>query len=370
MPDITPLSNLERRLPLAGKIRLGKKGDRGQPQKLSTFRFTSHDRAAISRLAQLYGGTAAEWTGAPTEAQWEVVTDVDTIPVALPPGALYGPFYEMWSKGGLLRRCDGNVCTTLVSAGPDGREDGEVPCICAGKSLLECKQKLRVSLVLRDVRFAGVWMLESSGWNALHEIPGMVDMIQAMQSRGLTTARLTLAKRKQVKDGKTRNFVVPELSVDTTIDELASGAAGLGAGNAQLVDRAPVMGISGGGDPALALPAADPYANSEPDPEPEPDDQIVDAEIIEENHMDPEAEPSSPLPLPMTIDEGTETLMRSLANDHRIDPEVFIDALVRWADNDPERLAAGLQGLRTGGAIWRGIDNDGAARINKIKRPA
>ena len=196
-PGVTPLGSIERRLPMHGKIRLGEKGTRGEPRKLKTLRFTSPDKAAISRIAALYGGEPTIWPGAPVDEQWQVTTTVRSVPIALPDDPLYGPHYEMWSGGGLQRRCDG-VTVTMAQPTPDGADVVEGGCICARNGQLACSPKVRLSVILREIRFAGVWMIESSGWNAVKELPSMVELVQAAQAQGMVSARLSMGERKRV----------------------------------------------------------------------------------------------------------------------------------------------------------------------------
>lgn len=350
MGDLVPVT-IERRMPRHGKIRLGNKGAKGQPQKLGTFRFTSPDEEAIAALANIYGGTYSKWDGAPTDEQWQVTCESKAIKVILPEDPMYGPYYELWTRGGLSRRCNGIECEV-----PKQSEDGAFlstePCICDANGRLECKQKLRIDLLLPGIPFRGTWALESSGWNAIHELPGMVDLILATQARGMVSARLSLEQRKQTKNGKTRNFVVPVLGLDHTLDELTSGAANLGGTKA----------------PAVEAPPAQPALDAGEDvPDPYDDDEIVEAEIVSD-------------PSPADPDMGAlSILMSSVAANHSLELEKFEGAMIEFATVkdgdgnlvlDKDRLAEALQGLSAGTMIWRGIDEGGAARINRItKKP-
>lgn len=217
--EIVTIANLARRMPEHGRIRLGEKGSRGQPVKLDRLRFTSHDRDAIEQIAVLYGGTVKPWN----DKQHEVKTEAEAIPVVLPPDPLGGtPIYELWSRGGCQRRCDGESCS-ISQDGPDGAKMVEVPCICTTDDLLSCKPTTRLTVVLPDITFGGGWRLESNGWNVAHEMPGMVDTIFEFAQRGFTRAHLALESRKSVMGGKTRHFVVPVLRPAVSLDALAAG---------------------------------------------------------------------------------------------------------------------------------------------------
>lgn len=223
-----PIRNLARRMPRHGKIKIGEMvkmaNGKSRPASIPQFRFTSGDKGAIAAIADLYGGTPGPWNG-----QWEVKTDAAEIPIALPPDPLGGtPMYELWDGGGLQRRCDGEVCE-LPSNGPEGPEMAESPCLCVAKDKLECTVKTRLTVVLREIAFGGGWMLETGGWNAAHELPGMVDAVQAIQARGFVSAILAVEQRTSKKAGKTRHFVVPVVRPAVTLDALAAGEGGVGS---------------------------------------------------------------------------------------------------------------------------------------------
>lgn len=245
----------ESRLPEHGRIRLGEKTGRAM-RSIDTFRFTSPDQAAIETIASLYGGVARPWDDpkASVRNQFEVKTDVASIPVIVPPGGL-SVWYESWTAGGCDRRCDGE--TMFIRK---GRESND-PCACDAANIMTCKPHTRLNVILTGIRFGGVWRLETKGWNAAHEISAMERMIFQLQDKmGPINARLVLEKRS--KPGK--NFVVPKLELDMDLAGLAAGQ-----GN--------VVAIGGPGPVLVALPA----------PSKAQDDQVVDAEIMEEDEVRP-----------------------------------------------------------------------------------
>lgn len=274
---IVPIADLTRRIPEAGRIRTGKKqGNR--PTAIGEFRFTSHDRTALEQIAALYGGTVNPWSDPKAaDGQYEVITDAPEIRVVLPPDPLGGtPIYEMWGGGGCERRCDGVTCQKW-QAGHDGPEQVDVPCICSARDEMACKPITRLCVILPEVRFAGVWRLDTKSWNAAQELPGMVDTIRLLQDGGLPYATLSLKHRRSVVAGKTSKFLVPVLGVASSIEELAAGTANVGSLGAGGPD-APALG-----DGATAVserPAERPTAPVEVAPD--PDDEIIDAEIIDE----------------------------------------------------------------------------------------
>lgn len=265
MRSVVPIANLQRRIPEAGRIRTGEKAGKAM-KALSTFRFTSHDEEALSQVAGLYGGTVRPWSD-PKAApgQFEVVTQATEIRVVLPPDPLGGsPIYELWSGGGCQRRCDG-VQATVLQQGPDGLEPNTVPCMCAAAGEMACKVITRLNVILPEVRFVGVWRLDTKSWNAAQEMPGMVDMIQGLQATGLQHAVLALKQRRSVDRGETHKFIVPMLGIPDTVEALVAGQNRLDALPSAEVER-----------PALA-PAPDDTPAIEA-----ADGDVVDAELVDE----------------------------------------------------------------------------------------
>jgi hypothetical protein len=265
MRAIVPISQLNRRLPEAGRLRTGVK-DGKRPKAIPTWRITSADEEAVTQVAEIYGGTVTPWKDAPTPGQFEVTTEASELRIVLPPDPLGGtPIYEAWSGGGCQRRCDGMTCTTLQQ-GADGIEQTDVPCMCLRAGEMLCRPHTRLSVILPDVRFAGTWRYESAtSWNVAQELPGMVDLIQQLQQRGLTRALLAIEHRKSVAAGQTRRFTIPVLRISDSMDALAAGAARVG-------------GTLGAPEQHAALPAGEPVEEPEapiPFASPEQRDQIA-----------------------------------------------------------------------------------------------
>lgn len=264
MRQVVPIANLNRRLPEAGRLRTGVKAGKAM-KAIPTWRLTSRDEDAIRQVADIYGGTPQPWADAPTPGQWEVITDAPELNIVLPPDPLGGtPIYEQWSGGGCQRRCDGLICQTLA-AGPDGQEMTDVPCMCAASEKMVCAPHTRLSVILPEIKFGGTWRYESAtSWNVAQELPGMVELIQSLQARGLTRALLAIEHRKSVSGGQTRRFTIPVLRVAESMDALAAGVARVGA-------------IEGPARPALE-------AASDPDDE-VTEDEVIDAEIVPEGPL-------------------------------------------------------------------------------------
>lgn len=216
---------LQRRLAEVGRIRIGQtlptKNGGKRPAKLDRLRFTSASRPLIEQVAAAYGGDVAEWTPANGgAAQWEVITDTDRVPVVVPPTSV-SQYMENWSGGGCQRRCDGE--TEMLSGGA---------CICAAQDSMICKPTTRLSVMLRDIPGLGVWRLESHGWNAAAELPDTAEFLA--RAGGYIGAWLYLKPQRSVKDGKTRDWMVPALEVEgVTPAQLMAGKGGGVAGIGQ-----------------------------------------------------------------------------------------------------------------------------------------
>lgn len=252
---MTPIAALEeqRRLVEVGRIRLGEKSQKGAPVKLKEFRLTSASRELLEQAAEIYGGTVEGWSDPAVGAQFQLQTTARELDVLLVPGpTACSQWFEMWSGGGIQRRCDGRL--EVVSDGPcqcpaDPEERAEL----AGKGKA-CKPTTRLSLILPRVGGLGVWRLESHGWNAAVEIPATVQLAQALAPGMLVPATLAAVERTKRRAGTTSRFVVPELRLNTSVSRIAAGEhAGLALG-------APA---ASGSDGLPALPAA-PIAQADP----------------------------------------------------------------------------------------------------------
>ncbi len=319
---IQPIAMLDRRMPRAGKIKLGAKTEKAM-KKLEQFRFLSPFKDCIEAIAAQYGGKCIPYhdDAANPKDQFEVYTTSDTIEVGLMPDGLEAA-YEMWGGGMRQRTCDGVTCSMEV---PDGDDYAivEERCICMGEGTFRCKPKLRITVILPDVPLRGAWLLETGSWFAQSEMPGMFDLIAELGKRGqMTKALLSIEKRTDVKFGRggkpiRRNYVVPVLSMADTPMALMSGDANMralvggnqasgGVATPQLGSGTPVA-VRGNADHLLLDAGID---GSQDVPHvPSYDDDIAEAELV-----DPEWD---------EIEQG----WRSDADQFGLDPERFIVAM-------------------------------------------
>lgn len=226
MRQIQALADIETRAPEAGRIRLGIKTGKAM-KSIDTFRFTSPYKDCIEALASQYGGEVKPWVDpkASPNNQWEVITKANEIEVFLPPSPV-STWYELYAGSGLMRRCDGQACQVPQQTGPGQWEPVDTPCICAAKQSMECSPHTRLKVLLPNVPFRGVWRLETKGWNALKELPGMADLIRQLNDSGsMVRVALGIEKRSQMRPSGKRNFVTPTLTMLDTPNQVLTGGA-------------------------------------------------------------------------------------------------------------------------------------------------
>lgn len=233
-----PILVLQQRLRELGRIRIGQKvatakgGTR--PGKLDRFRLTSPSKELIERVAKQYGGIVNPWTPDGGAGQYEVITEVKRMPIHVPPQPV-SQYFELWSGGGCQRRCDG--VTELLK---------DRPCICGpDPEQRQCKPTTRLNVVLSEIEGVGVWRLESHGYYAALELPGVAELLA--QTGGYVEAFLGLEQRTAKRDGQTRHWMVP--TIDVAVTPAALMAGNVAGGNAEVAATS--------GRPAIeAAPAA------------------------------------------------------------------------------------------------------------------
>jgi hypothetical protein len=217
-----PILTLQRRQTEVGRIRIGeKKGNR--PAKLDRFRITSASKRLVDEVAALYGGTVRQWDGSPAGTQWEVYTEARSLPVVVPPQNYLTQWYEQWSGGGCMRRCDGQTET----------RSGK-PCLCPAdleerrqqaQSGKACKPTTRLNLMLLEVPSIGLWRLESHGENAAVELPGVAEVLalrSAYQEGVLELQQRRSVVQKPGGGSETRQYIVPYLDIHRRPDEMVA----------------------------------------------------------------------------------------------------------------------------------------------------
>lgn len=237
-----------------GRIRIGTQvttaDGKLRPSKLETFRLTTHSRLVADRAADLYGGDVRPWHPDGRSAQWEVVTAVAELAVMVPPGEVVSAWWEMWSGGGCVRRCDGYTETLTQTpckcppAGPD-----RAALAAQGKA---CKATTRLSVMLPDLPDVGVWRIDSHGYYSALGIGGTAALLQKARDAGVTLpATLRLRQEEVKRGGKTKRFPVIDLEIGASLREMTelgagSMAAALPPAPARALGAAPAPQVTAG----------------------------------------------------------------------------------------------------------------------------
>lgn len=213
------IERLAPRLREIGRIRIGATNAANRPVKLETFRLTSPNQASIIRAAQLWGGTPEEWMDAPSEGvQWQVVTETAELPVLVPPQDIEGSQYlELWSGGGVQRRCDGRI--ELLTGGP---------CICQAEGNGDeppCRTTTHLQVILAMLPDVGVWRITTHGYYAAVELPATVEMLMSIAPGKAPAATMGIELRTSKAGGQTRHFAVPVLRLEHALADLTAAAA-------------------------------------------------------------------------------------------------------------------------------------------------
>lgn len=199
---------LQRRYRELGRLRTGEQAEtpagKRYPKRLEHWRLTSPSRELLEVASGLYGGTVEPWSEAPSEAaQFELVTERSELDVIVPLQDLAGSQYlELWSGGGVKRRCDGT--TELVSG---------KPCLC-DPAARECSPTTHLLVLLPEIPDVGVWRHVTRSWHAAAELSGTVELLGRIAARGaMPKAVLRIEARTKRVQGQTRHYVVPVLEV-------------------------------------------------------------------------------------------------------------------------------------------------------------
>jgi hypothetical protein len=252
----TRILTLQRQARELGRLRAGLTeptgNGRSRPARSKTWILTTHQRDYLDAAAEAWGGEVHQWTpqGGGVQA-WRLITDADAIDAILPPGDPLSQSYEMWSRGGCQRRCDGQ--TEQLSGNP---------CLCLAQFGEEfhlqkpedaCRPHTRLNVVLPDVPDLGVWRVETKGFYAANEIAASIDLIRnATGGAVMVPVRLRIEPRKRVAQGKTKQYPV-------IVVEIRGATAGQILGGS-----VPAIAVSGGPE-RQAIGAAPEIAEQGPD---------------------------------------------------------------------------------------------------------
>ncbi|PRX66157.1 hypothetical protein B0I32_106293 [Nonomuraea fuscirosea] len=242
----------QHRLRTIGRIRLGT--FEGRPKASEFFIPTSEFEHFIRQLADIYGGTVEQWKPQGDGGmQWRLMNEeLTSLDAIIPPHRdPLDQAYEKWSRGGRQARCNGETVENL------GR-----PCVCKAQwgprfwenapSQQACKLHSRLNIWIPEIQDIGVWLLETKGANAGAELPGFVDMLQAMfGNRVAVPVSLWLVPGKTREKGKLKLYTKVEIAL--------RGMTSMGAA-ARIMAAAPEHAELGAGpsEDRLAIEAGQP----------------------------------------------------------------------------------------------------------------
>lgn len=211
----------ELRLPELGRLRLGARGEKGQPVSLETWRLTSRDRGLLEAVAQRVGGEVSPW-----EEQWELRTSLTEIEVVVPPGEVLSAWWELWSAAGCQRRCDGQRATVA-----SGEAIVETDCVCLAEGLVPggdgaCSLTTRLTVLVPSWPGLGGWRLETGSEIAWREMTAQLHLLRRLvaDGGGFVPATLAIEERIAKRPGVgTRRYRVPVLRSRASLAEVVGG---------------------------------------------------------------------------------------------------------------------------------------------------
>ncbi len=206
-----PMLDIQKRHAEVFRIRLGDKGSKGQPQKLTdAIRVTSPNRSVVEAFVEVYGGEVTAW-----EQQWQAYLPVTALPVMVLPGQSLVQWWEAYRQTVCERRCDG--FTEQLS----GQQ-----CMCPTDITVRmqtkgaCRPMTRINVVCPEVAVVGAGSLVSHGMIAAETLPQSVAVAEAALARGLMVPGMLRVIEHQGK----RHYVVPQLEiVGVSLAQLETG---------------------------------------------------------------------------------------------------------------------------------------------------
>lgn len=266
--------------------------------------------------------------------QFEVITPVSVIDVMVPPrDAVVSQWYEMWNRGGAIRRCDSQreqisdgPCLCPHAEDPEDREEVERTALRRSEMAKAnppqaCKLVTRINVMIPDLPGLGVFRLDTGSFYAAAETGDKADLMEMARAQGVfLAAQLRIEKRQRVAGGKTTEYPVPVLEIMPTFRQIATGELAQAGVVAQLPPAPASTRL------AITAPAV-PRA-----PLPVPERELTAQEIYEQAHE--------------ALSRATVQALIAQAEAARVDQD-----LVRISD-DPEEWAELRSSLRD---IWRDL---------------
>lgn len=206
-----PMIDIQRRHAEVFRIRLGDKGPKGEPRKLTDqIRVTSPNQRVVHSFTDVYGGSVTQW-----EKEWQAYLPTDYLRVLVLPGQSLQQWWESYSGSVCQKRCDGEFDVK-----------NNKPCSCPAdldERLADkraCSPMTRVNVICPDVAVVGSGALVTHSMIAAETLPQSIAVAEAALNRGLMVpAVLRVVEHK----GRT-HYIVPQLEiVGVSLNELTSG---------------------------------------------------------------------------------------------------------------------------------------------------
>lgn len=218
-----------------GRLRTGvvaKSNGKVRPKRSETWIVTSQSEDYIRAAADAWGGDVERWKPQGNGAeQWRVITGAATLDAILPPGDPVSQAYELWSRGGCQRRCDGVSdditrlpCLCVKEFGQDFGARDDIP---DGKA---CKATTRLNVILPALPDLGVFRAETHSYYAAMEIVATVDTVRGLVgAQSMVPIRLRIEQRTRIARGQTKQYsvIVVELRGPTAGQILSGDRSGL-----------------------------------------------------------------------------------------------------------------------------------------------
>ncbi|MEU1883498.1 hypothetical protein ABZ470_39845 [Streptosporangium sp. NPDC020072] len=198
-----------------GKLRAGyfdTSSGRGRPVRSETWIATSPDKNLIEALAAQYNGVVEKYVPQGIGLKgWQVDTGLSALEAILPKGDPLSISYEMWSRGGVQRRCDralesksGRPCICQAQYGPEFHRTAPKDAVCV--------RHTRVGVILPDAPDVGEFLVESHGFYASQYIRHDVEFIKENVGPDvLVPVYVVIDPVEKMQDGKKKNYIVVHL---------------------------------------------------------------------------------------------------------------------------------------------------------------
>jgi hypothetical protein len=232
--------DLQRREMEAGRIRFGnkavsKKTGKLIPNRLDHPLITSPDKGLIDLIAAKHKVDSTPWPGG--EGQWQVEIDADLnvlVPVSPEPCSQW---WERWSGGGCMRRCDG--FKDIIN---------DAPCDCdKDADKRECKATSRFVVLLPETGDAR-WRVETKSIFAAIELPAALERAQGERTGEVIPGVLSVEQRP----GKEGKVPVPVIRLSRSAESgVSAEQAGVGHAPAVRVESPEPVGSGSGDSPEL-----------------------------------------------------------------------------------------------------------------------